>query len=305
MTEQQPPAPSDGPAHHPGGPPVPLSGQPQVQRPGSPQQGQPYYSDPFDPYTAPQPYGGQTPQTGHSQEQQYAEQTQFHQTGHSSRTAGPPDSQLAAPADPERSRLKVAVFITCAVLAVLLITGVTTVLVLNHRADVAAAERKAEEKRLAADKAKDEAEEKAAELAAARATYKTCSDQLNPLVTALSNIDARLDVGLSQGELSNMLGRASIAYNRIDIESLGQGNCLTAGARLETAFNRYNSTVSTWEDCIYDYSCDVDRDILPGMQQKWSKASGLIDQSETLLATLDPDSATYDASAFGKSGDSA
>jgi hypothetical protein len=73
-----------------------------------------------------------------------------------------------------------------------------------------------------------------------------------------------------------MLGKASIAYNRLNIESLGQGSCLAAGARLETAFNRYNSTVSTWEDCIYDYSCDVDRDVLAGMQQKWSKASGLI-----------------------------
>jgi hypothetical protein len=52
-------------------------------------------------------------------------------------------------------------------------------------------------------------------------------------------------------------------------------------------------------DCIYDYYCDVDADVLPGMQQKWAKASGLIDQAETLLATLDPDSATYDEAAAG------
>lgn len=184
--------------------------------------------------------------------------------------------------------------------------GVTVVLVMNHRADVAAAERReaaerrAAEAKAAKEKAAEEArqaeeEAAAAELAAAEGYYDSCTDQLDPLFNSLQKVDARLDVGLSQSELSDLVGDASVAYSKIDIDELGTGTCLTAGARLENAFNAYAGTVSKWNDCIYDYGCDTDA-ITPSLQAKWSDASAAIDKAENLIDSLDPHSASYDSS---------
>lgn len=186
---------------------------------------------------------------------------------------------------------------------VLAIAGMTTALVLNHRADIRAEERReaaaaraaAEEaeRQKEAEAAAEAAAAEAAELAQAEALYDKCQVQLRPLQNVLRNVEARLNVGLSQNELSQMVGQASIAYSRIKVKALGQGNCLSAGATLESAFNAYNETVSTWNDCIDDYGCDVDRDILAGMQLKWARATSLISGAGKLMKRLDPHSSTY------------
>lgn len=221
----------------------------------------------------------------------------------------PPGGQHAGPADwmsnqpaPRAKSRPAGWLIAVAVATVLVVVGgVTVVLVMNHRADVAAAERReaAERKAAAEEKAAEEArqaeeEAAAAELAAAEGYYDSCTDQLNSLFNSLQKVDARLDVGLSQSELSNLVGDASVAYSKIDIDELGTGTCLKAGVRLENAFNAYAGTVSKWNDCIYDYGCDTDA-ITPGLQAKWAEASGAIDKAENLLDSLDPHSASYDA----------
>lgn len=215
---------------------------------------------------------------------------------------GTPDSvsvEISSAASRRQSR-RSALIISAIAAALVLIAAVTAVLVMNHRADVAAAERqaaverKAEAERLAAEQAKEEAAERAAEeLADARATYDSCRTQLEPLMNALTTADARLDVGLSQADLSDLIGKASVAYNRIDIDELGIGDCLRVGAALETAFNQYAGTVSTWNDCIYEPYCDVDDEILPEMQAKWLRASNQLDRAENLLDSLDPDTPDY------------
>jgi hypothetical protein len=192
--------------------------------------------------------------------------------------------------------------------AVLLVgASFATVLVLNHRGDVAAqerratADRKAAQQRAAAQEARLQAEaEKATELAAAQRAFRSCTSQLRPLLNSLSDVDARLDVGLSQADLSNMVGGSSITYNRINIHSLGRGTCLAAGAQLETAFNDYNGTVQRWSTCIFDYSCDVDSDILPSMQVKWAAAARSISRAQHLLSTLDPNSRFYRSGGPGR-----
>lgn len=209
---------------------------------------------------------------------------------------------------PPRSKRRPAVWLIALVAAAVLVVagGVTVVLVMNHRADVAAAERRevaerrAAEAKAAKEKAAEEArqaeeEAAAAELAAAEGYYDSCTAQLHPLFNSLQKVDARLDVGLSQSDLSDLVGDASVAYSKIDIDELGTGTCLTAGARLENAFNAYAGTVSKWNDCIYDYGCDTDA-ITPSLQAEWLKASNAIDKAENLLDSLDPHSASYDSS---------
>lgn len=202
-----------------------------------------------------------------------------------------------------RPRARKGFIIAAIAVALVLVGSTTTVLILNHRAEVAAQERReaaerkeaAEEK--AAEEARREAEEKAAaELAAARAQYGDCTSQLNPLLHTLQKVDARLDVGLNQGDLSDLVGNASIAYNRMDVDELGTGTCLLVAVQLENAFNDYTGTVSRWNDCIFDYDCDTDA-ITPGLQAKWLHASRAIERAESRLDTLDPDSPNYDSQA--------
>jgi hypothetical protein len=90
--------------------------------------------------------------------------------------------------------------------------------------------------------------------------------------------------------------RSSIDYNRVDVDALGTGACLQAAVQLENAFNSDTKTVGQWNECIYDFDFDCDTvTIMPGMQDKWLRASRAIDRSENLLDSLDPSSSTYDA----------
>jgi hypothetical protein len=187
------------------------------------------------------------------------------------------------------------------VLAVVLALGGAgaTFAVLDHRADVRAEER-AEAKRAAAEQAEAAEAERlaaeeerlareAAELAEREEIYDDCLDHLEDLYDALDIVDARLNVGISQADLTGLVGDASVAYNRVDIDDLGEtgGPCLSAGAKLESALNAYSTSASRWNDCIYNYGCDVDS-IDPFLQGKWAAAGRNIDKAEQLMDRLDP-----------------
>lgn len=201
-----------------------------------------------------------------------------------------PASASTPPSGPRRRWGLIAIIVA----VVLALGGAgATVAVLDHRADVRA-EKKAEAERLAAEEAEAErlAAEKAreaAELAERQRAYDDCLDHLADFHDALDIVDARLNVGISQADLSDLVGDASVAYNRIDIDELGEtgGSCLSAGAKLESAMIAYSASSSKWSDCIYDYGCDVDS-IDPFLQAKWAAAGRDIDKAEQLMDRLDP-----------------
>lgn len=181
-----------------------------------------------------------------------------------------------------------------AVVAVLAVIGaaVAVGVVVDERRDAAAA-RAAE---AAAARAEAEAERQeelererveAAELAARKAEHAACTGALGRLLRALDEVDARLNVGLNQDEYSRLVGDASVAYNRIDVASLGQGDCLSAGAALEGALNDYSAVASRWDECIYDFYCDIDS-IDPMMQRNWAAATRAIAKASRLIDGLDP-----------------
>jgi hypothetical protein len=106
------------------------------------------------------------------------------------------------------------------------------------------------------------------------------------LLDALSEVDARLDVGLSQSEFSDLVGDASVAYSRIEADELA-ADCLSPGAKLESALNKYSRAASEWDDCIWDDWCTMES-IDSQLQRKWSDAAEAIDDAEDLLDDLDP-----------------
>jgi len=144
----------------------------------------------------------------------------------------------------------------------------------------------------AAAAAKKKREERLAALAAARTTYQGCLGEIDALMTDLTNIDARLDVGLTEMQLSDLVGQASIDYSKIDVDALGTGRCLEAAVRLENAFNKYNASVQKWNDCIFDYGCDNDS-IQPSLQSQWLKASTAVGRAQDMVDSLNPDDPNY------------
>lgn len=102
-----------------------------------------------------------------------------------------------------------------------------------------------------------------------------CADDLRPVLDALEQMDARLDVGLNRSQYGDRMGDVSVAYNRLDATTLvGKGaGCIATAVLLEEAFNEYIQANTAWGDCIASSSCSMDS-VQPKLQRHWSTASG-------------------------------
>ncbi len=102
-----------------------------------------------------------------------------------------------------------------------------------------------------------------------------CADDLRPVLDALEQMDARLDVGLNRSQYGDRMGDISVAYNRLDATTLvGKGaGCIATAVLLEEAFNEYIQANTAWGDCIASSSCSMDS-VQPKLQRHWSTASG-------------------------------
>lgn len=177
--------------------------------------------------------------------------------------------------------------------AILLIcgSGVGVAVWLNERAGDRAAAAEAERQAQAEERAaaEAEAERKAAEaraLAAAQQTYDACAGQVQPLIDALSEVDARLDVGLNLDEYGDLVGNASVAYDRMDPSKL-EPECIEVGVPLENALNKYIEASSKWNDCVWELSCeDAEQD--RKLQPRWASAATYIERAKSRLGELEP-----------------
>jgi len=125
------------------------------------------------------------------------------------------------------------------------------------------------------DKAAAAAKAKAAH---ARAVQK-CRNQVGRFVGALRDIDSRLDVGMTQSDLSDATGDAATLANRIDESALAP-NCASVFDLAKDALDAYAGTVSAWNDCIWDDDCDPDTDV---DFSPWSDASHYLDEAYDAL----------------------
>ncbi|KHL15695.1 hypothetical protein CLV56_3538 [Mumia flava] len=112
-------------------------------------------------------------------------------------------------------------------------------------------------------------ERAAAEQAAQQEERETCEAALRPYLRALQDIDARLDVGMTQADFGAAVGDASVARNRVDTTALSSW-CSGVLADADQALTAYTTTNSEWNDCIWSSYCDTD-DL--DLQGPWSEAS--------------------------------
>lgn len=117
------------------------------------------------------------------------------------------------------------------------------------------------------------------------AIYSECQNQIGPLLRALENLDAKLDVGLTYADYSTEVGTLSVAYNRIRFEQLDVECITSAGIPAENAFNQYRKAYFEWDECFDDFDCDLDF-IEPSLQDFWSKGSSFVSKAQTGLNSL-------------------
>ena len=102
-------------------------------------------------------------------------------------------------------------------------------------------------------------------------------------MTALTEVDARLNVGLNYADYTALIGDVAVAYASMDVDVLVEFDGLEVGAKLESAYNKYNEAAQLWGDNLLDYASIKNR-----MQKKWMAASGDLDEAAALLDELEP-----------------
>ncbi len=109
-----------------------------------------------------------------------------------------------------------------------------------------------------------------------------CATALADFTDALTEIDSRLNVGLTYPNYGERLADARVAYDKIKFKDL-DGDCINgAGKPLEDAMNEYINAYASWKVCIDKSGCDTDS-IAPQLQVHWTKATGLIAGVKKLL----------------------
>lgn len=129
----------------------------------------------------------------------------------------------------------------------------------------------------------------AAEKAERQHQIATCTARIGPFVQAVRDISARLDVGMSESDLSDAAGKASVQRSRVDTAALSPA-CQYAFGQADDALTTYAATVSDWNDCIWsDDDCDPDDPEDLDLQTPWAEATSSITEA-------------YDAMTTGRSG---
>lgn len=176
-----------------------------------------------------------------------------------------------------------------AVLAVLLIAGgVTTAVLVMDRNEETQAEESEEERETEAERRERE-EQEAEEREAAQAHFDRCTEELDPLVQPLTDVQDQVGSGLDQLAFSGLLLDATLARILLDDPALGTGTCRDVSTRLKQALDTYNEALDDWRACIRDYSCDRTSPD-SGVEEQWEQASGELQEAVDLLDTLDPES---------------
>jgi hypothetical protein len=121
-----------------------------------------------------------------------------------------------------------------------------------------------------------------------QAKYDGCQQQMRPLLDSLSELDSRLNVGLSYDEYTNQVGNVRVDYDAIDFGQLDDPACLASvGIPSEKALNQYAKAATVWNNCIGDFNCSNDS-IKPTLQRYWSRATTLVASAKDGLDAMKP-----------------
>lgn len=113
-----------------------------------------------------------------------------------------------------------------------------------------------------------------------------CRREVGAWLRTLHNVDSRLSIGMTQTEYSDALGEVQIAYDRLNLRRADVSCVSQVGIPAEKAFNQYVKANNRWSDCIVDLYCDLDADAMPAIQERWARATVLLDRADRNLRNL-------------------
>ena len=133
--------------------------------------------------------------------------------------------------------------------------------------------------------AQEAADERAAAQAAAAQEAADCQAQAGGLLTALNDLESRLNgLGLNYEQYLSTVGNVSAAYGAMSTGQMSPG-CLNVAVQAENAMNAFIDSGNTWSDCFDDINCDIDS-IDSELQLDWAKATVHIEKAEMQLTEL-------------------
>jgi hypothetical protein len=121
----------------------------------------------------------------------------------------------------------------------------------------------------------------------ARASAEECHAQVDPLLTELNGLNARLSVGLTYSDYSSKVGDIAVVYDRLDAARL-DGECVAIALDAEKSFRQYARAQDMWSNCIQSVGCKTDGPVFgPRLQQRWADAGDFLDKANNALKGLD------------------
>lgn len=90
-------------------------------------------------------------------------------------------------------------------------------------------------------------------------------------IHAERDLDARLDVGMTQADYSKEVGSVNVKFEAIPNHSIPPGNCNQALKHAFAAQHAYIVADQKWDHCITDYACAMSS-VTPVLHAKWAKA---------------------------------
>ena len=122
-----------------------------------------------------------------------------------------------------------------------------------------------------------------------KAQAAACVTAVSPAVNAFGDIDAKLNVGMTESDFSTAVQGASAELNRLSSTGLSPG-CSQIVAHLNAAMGSYSAAASSWNACItdtYTTSCGSDNVALSTeLQGDWHSAQGDVDSAKATLSGL-------------------
>ena len=120
---------------------------------------------------------------------------------------------------------------------------------------------------------------------------QACQAAIGGFVTALQDLNARLNVGVVYADYGNKVGDISAAHARIDTgaEALQNEDCLNIVTEGESAFESYAKANEIWTHCIQSAGADpncVRPKMLSRLRAQWNDASTQVEQVTADLASF-------------------
>lgn len=167
--------------------------------------------------------------------------------------------------------------IAAIVASVLLIAAIAVGIGAKIRHDNA--EKKEQAQQLAAKK------KAATKLRVAKSEYSECLAEESDLLDQLSEVNARLDVGMTFRDYSDTVSDISVEYSKADSNDLGIDCLGRVAVPAESAVREHVRAARKWSNCFDDLDCDPET---VDLQSYWARATSKTIDASDALASLEP-----------------